>query len=277
MRLLAMTVFAAAGDGDKDATPPLHLEHLSLYVAPAQQKSRYVEPEAGQLEKSVTTLRKLVEPHTDWCKVTYDKFKSKVQSVVRCGNDAYDYFKNPRKDFYPRAGIIGLTGILGFVLARGSRIKKLMYPAGLMTVSASLYYPEQAAVIFKSTGDTVYERAVQTYAAVEKILKPASRTEEGRDSETKPRGPQWDIRRQEGKSHISKYCILCSFDLCCQDYRVYWIPRFLSLRPAMACQKGFTQNVDSCEYVDIYVENKYQMSYFNIKSCFNTDQPLLNI
>lgn len=190
MRLLAVTVFAAAGDGDKDATPPLHLEHLSLYVAPAQQKSRYVEPEAGQLEKSVTTLRELVEPHTDWCKVTYDKFKSKVQSVARCGNDAYDYFKNPRKDFYPRAGIIGLTGILGLVLARGSRIKKLMYPAGLMAVSASLYYPEQAVVIFKSTGDTVYERAVQTYAAVEKILKPASRTEENRDSETKPRGPQ---------------------------------------------------------------------------------------
>lgn len=90
------------------------------------------------------------------------------------------------KDFYPRAGVIGFTGVLGLFLARGSRIKKLIYPAGLIAVSASLYYPEQAAAVAKSTGESVYDRAVQSYAAVENILKPRGKAQEGTDSETKP-------------------------------------------------------------------------------------------
>lgn len=185
LSLLPITVSAAAGDGEKEATTALNRDELSLYTAP-QQKSRYVEPEAGQLEQSVATLRKLVEPYTTWCQSTYNQVKPKVKSVIQCGTDTYAYLKNPPKDFYPRAGVIGFTGVLGLYLARGSRIKKLIYPAGLMTVSASLYYPEQAAAIAKSTGDSVYDCAVQSYAAVEKMLKPQSKTEKGSDSETKP-------------------------------------------------------------------------------------------
>lgn len=183
--MLPITVFAAAGDGEKEPSAPLPLDELSLYGAP-RQKSRYVEPEAGQLEESVATLRKFVEPYTGWCQVTYDKIKPKVQSVVRFGNDTYNYLKNPPGDFYPRAGVIGFAGVLGLFLARGSRIKKLIYPASLMTVSASMYYPEQAAAIAKSTGDSVYDRAVQSYAAVEKMLNPQSKAERGSDSEPKP-------------------------------------------------------------------------------------------
>ncbi|XP_038573309.1 apolipoprotein O, a [Micropterus salmoides] len=184
LSLLQTTVFAA-GDGEKEAAAPFHRDELSLYTVP-QQESRYVEPEAGQLEQSVATVRKLAEPYTDWCRDTYDKVKPKVQSVVRFGNDTYAYLKNPPKDFYPRAGIIGFTGVLGLFLARGSRIKRLIYPAGLVTVSASLYYPEQAVTVAKSTGDTMYDRAVQSYAAVEKLLKPQSKAENGTGSETKP-------------------------------------------------------------------------------------------
>lgn len=183
--LFPFTVSAAAADGEKEeAAAPLHRDELSLYAAPPQQKSRYVEPEAGHLEESVATLRKTAEPYTDRCRGTYDKIKPKVQSVVRFGNDAYNYLKNPPKEFYPRAGVIGFTGVLGLFLGRGSRIKKLIYPAALMTVSASLYYPEQAAGIAKSTGDSVYDRAVQSYAALERIVKPQSKAAE--DPETKP-------------------------------------------------------------------------------------------
>ncbi len=184
LSLLPITVFAATGDGETEAPAPLHLDDLSLYTAP-QQKSRYEEPEAGQLEESVATLRKLVEPYTGWCQGTYNTIKPKVQSAVRFGNDTYTYLKDPPKDFYPRAGIIGFTGVLGLFLARGSRIKKLIYPAGLMTLSASLYYPEQAVVIAKSTGDSVYDRAVQSYAALEKLLKPETKADKGTDSESK--------------------------------------------------------------------------------------------
>uniref|UniRef100_UPI0037E99727 MICOS complex subunit MIC26-like n=1 Tax=Semicossyphus pulcher TaxID=241346 RepID=UPI0037E99727 len=181
LSFLQTTVFAAAGDGENEATTPIHRDQLSLYTAP-QPKSRYVEPEAGQLEETVATLRQFLEPYTDWCRGTYGKIKPKVQSVARFGNDTYAYLKNPPQDFYPRAGVIGFTGVLGLFLGRGSRIKKLIYPAGLMTVSASLYYPEYAVAIAKSTGDSAYERAVQSYAAVEKMLK----SEKGKDSDAKP-------------------------------------------------------------------------------------------
>ncbi|XP_042369990.1 MICOS complex subunit MIC26-like [Plectropomus leopardus] len=183
--LLPITVVAAAGDGEAETTAPLLRDELSLYSAP-QQKFRYVEPEAGQLEQSVASLRKLTEPYTDWCQGAYNKIKPKVQSAVKWGDGTYAYLKNPPKDFYPRAGVIGFTGVLGLFLGRGSRLKKLIYPAGLMTVSASLYYPERAAAIAKSTGDSVYERAVQGYAALEKMVNPQTKAGKSSDSETKP-------------------------------------------------------------------------------------------
>lgn len=185
LSLTPITVFAAGGDGDKETTAPLRLDELSLYSAP-QQKSRCVGPEAGQLEESVATLRKSIKPYTDWCQGTYSKIQPKVQRAVRFGNDTYAYFKDPPKDFYPRAGVIGFTGILGLFLARGSRIKRLIYPAGLVAISTSLYYPERAAAIAKSTGDSVYDRAVQGYAALEKMLKSGSKPEQGTGSDSKP-------------------------------------------------------------------------------------------
>ncbi|XP_041659714.1 MICOS complex subunit MIC26-like [Cheilinus undulatus] len=182
LSLLPTTVYAAAADGDKETTTLIHRDELSLYAAPPQPKSRYVEPEPGQLEETVATLRKFIEPYKDWCQGTYGKIKPKVQSVVQFGNDTYGFLKNPPQDFLPRAGVITFTGVLGLFLGRGSRIKKLIYPAGLMTVSASLYYPEQAAGIAKSAGDSAYERAVQTYAAVEKMIKSENNPEKGKDS-----------------------------------------------------------------------------------------------
>lgn len=188
LTLSSFTVFAAAGDGDKAeaASAPVtaNVDQLSLYTVP-EQKSRFVEAEAGQLEHTVAALRRFVEPCASWCQNTYDRIRPKVQGAVQFGSDTYAYLKNPPADFYPRAGVIGFTGVLGLFLARGSRIKKLVYPAGLMTVSASLYYPEQAAAIARSAGDSVYERTVQGYAAVEKLIKPQQDTKKSTDSETK--------------------------------------------------------------------------------------------
>lgn len=172
LSLLPVTVLAAAGDGQPEAAAPLLLDELSLYPAAPRQEPRHVEPEAGQLQESVATLRKSLEPYTEWCQVTFNKVKPNVERAVQLGCDTYGYLRNPPKDFYPRAGVIGFTGVLGLFLARGSRIKKLIYPAGLVTVSTSLYYPEQAASIAQSAGDSVYERAVQGFAAVENLVRP---------------------------------------------------------------------------------------------------------
>uniref|UniRef100_A0A3P8TV47 MICOS complex subunit n=1 Tax=Amphiprion percula TaxID=161767 RepID=A0A3P8TV47_AMPPE len=176
LRFLPVVVFADADEAEKETPAPasLNRDDLSLYATPPQT-SRYAEPEAGQLEESVATIRKLVEPYAAWCQDTYGRIKPTVQRVVRFGSDTYAYLKDPPKDFYPRAGVIGFTGVLGLLLARGSRVKRLVYPAGLMTVSASLYYPEKAANVAKSTGDSVYDWAVQSYAAVEKMLNPSNK------------------------------------------------------------------------------------------------------
>ncbi|XP_053186541.1 MICOS complex subunit MIC26-like [Scomber japonicus] len=187
LSLLSVTVLADTGVGEKEESAPLNRDELSLYAAPPALKVRYAEHEAGQLEQSVATIRRAVEPYTTWCQSAYAKIKPKVQGVVQLGNDSYEYLKDPPKDFYPRAGVIAFTGVLGLVLARGSRIKKLIYPTGLLTVSTSLYYPEQAAAIAKSTGDSVYDSAVRSFASVEKMVKTGGKTEaKSTDSETKP-------------------------------------------------------------------------------------------
>lgn len=166
-----LSMVPTTGDGQTEAPGPIRLDELSLYAAP-QLRSPGVEPDTGELERSVATLRRSVEPYTAWCRAAYGNIQPTVDAVARFGDDTYAYLKNPPKDFYPRAGIIGFTGVLGLFLARGSRMKKLIYPAGLVAVSASLYYPEKAVAIAKSTGDCVYDRAVRSYAAVEKVLKP---------------------------------------------------------------------------------------------------------
>lgn len=188
MSLQPVTVAAAAnGEGENASTAPLHRDQLSLYTAPEQNQGRLTEPEAGRLEESVAAIRKSVAPYTEWCRVTHDQIKPKVRSVIQAGRDTYSCLKDPPKDFYPRAGVIGFTGILGLFLARRSRIKRLVYPAALVTLSASLYYPEQAANIAKSTGDSMYERAVKGYAAVERTFKPLTKAKKGNASDGEPR------------------------------------------------------------------------------------------
>lgn len=189
MSLEPVTVVAASaeGDGKNASSSSVHRDQLSLYTVPEQNQGRFTVPKAGRLEESVATVRKSIAPYTDWCRITYDQIKPRVQSGIQAGRDTYGYVKDPPKDFFPRAGVIGFTGVLGLFLARRSRVKRLVYPAALMTLSASLYYPEQAAKIAKSTGDSVYERAVQGYAAVERIFRPPSKVIESKDSEGEPK------------------------------------------------------------------------------------------
>ncbi|CAN9502778.1 unnamed protein product [Ophioblennius macclurei] len=193
LAILPVTVIADAGDGDKGSgsgsgSSPLLLnrDELSLYAPPPPLRAP-ADRQAGHLEERVAAVREAAEPYTAWFRGTYGRIRPKVQNAVQFGSDAYAYLKNPPKDFYPRAGVIGFTGILGLFLARSSRIKRLIYPAGLMTVSASLYYPDKAAAIARSTGDSVYDGAVRGYAAVEKMVHPQSKAQKStKDPEAKP-------------------------------------------------------------------------------------------
>ncbi|XP_067262155.1 apolipoprotein O, a isoform X4 [Chanodichthys erythropterus] len=176
--LISASVLAA---DDKPRTT-LSVDELSLYTTP-QQKIQYVEPEKGSVEEGVSTLRKLAEPYTTWCQGVYGTVKPKVDSTVQFGQNSYAYLKNPPPEFYPRAGIIGFAGILGLFLGRGSRLKRLIYPTGLMAVGASMYYPQEAVTIAKKTGDSIYDLALQAYVTVEKLIKdkPASKKSQQKD------------------------------------------------------------------------------------------------
>ncbi|XP_014051611.1 apolipoprotein O, a isoform X1 [Salmo salar] len=165
--LISGTVFAATKD---NPNVTLNTDELSLYTIP-QQKFRYVEPEIGHLEQGVTTLRKLAEPYTTWCQGAIGKVMPKVESAIQLGNETFTFLQNPPAEFYPRAGVIGFAGILGLFLARGSRVKKLIYPTGLMAVGYTMYYPQRAASIAKNTGDSLYDFALQGYVNVEKVFK----------------------------------------------------------------------------------------------------------
>ncbi|XP_073696922.1 apolipoprotein O, a isoform X2 [Garra rufa] len=178
--LISSSVLAAAASADDDKpNTSLSVDELSLYSTP-QQKFHYVEPERGQVEESVAALRKQAEPYTTWCQGIYGTVKPKVDSTVQFGQNSYTYLKNPPPEFYPRAGVIGVAGILGLFFGRGSRLKKLIYPTSLMAIAASMYYPQEAVTVAKNTGDTVYDWALQAYVAVEKLIKdkPASKKEQ---------------------------------------------------------------------------------------------------
>ncbi|XP_018590227.2 apolipoprotein O, a isoform X2 [Scleropages formosus] len=183
--LMAGIVYAAS---EEKHDPILRTDELSLYTTP-QEKSRCMEPEPSQLEQGMTLLRKAAEPYTTWCQGVYGTVKPKVENSIQFGKDSYEYLKDPPSGFYARAGVIGFAGILGLFLSRGSRIKKLIYPTGLMALSASLYYPQQAATIAKSTGDTLYEWSLQGYVAVETLWKakanPKQVKEQSRNTDIK--------------------------------------------------------------------------------------------
>ncbi|XP_059405401.1 MICOS complex subunit MIC26-like isoform X1 [Carassius carassius] len=192
--VLASSASASVSADDDKPGATLSVDELSLYTT-AQQKYEHVEPERGQVEESVARLRELAEPYSSWCQQTassakqtaqgvYGTVKPKVDSTVQFGQNSYAYLKNPPPEFYPRAGVIGFAGILGLFLGRGSRLKKLIYPTGLMAVSASMYYPREAVTVAKDTGDAVYDWALQAYVAVEKLIKnkPASKKDQAEKS-----------------------------------------------------------------------------------------------
>ncbi|XP_061103384.1 apolipoprotein O, a isoform X2 [Conger conger] len=179
--LMSGTVFAAREE-KPDVT--LKSDELSLYTTP-QQKFRYVNPEAGQLEQSVALLRKTAEPYTTWCEGVYRDVKPKVECSIQFGKGCYGYLKDPPPEFYPRVGVIGFAGILGLFFARGSRIKKLIYPTGLIALATSMYYPQQAASIAKVTGDRLYDCALQGYIAMEALWEGKAATKQGEEKSLK--------------------------------------------------------------------------------------------
>ncbi|NXT43796.1 MIC26 protein, partial [Pelecanoides urinatrix] len=147
---------------------------LSLYSSPARE-TKYVENPQTQLEQGVSRLRHVMEPYTASSCID-DSSSQTLSHYIKalCSDffsEGYEFLQNPPAGFYPRLGVIGFAGIVGLFLARGSRIKKLVYPAGLMGIGASMYYPQQAVSIAKVAGTQLYDWSLQGYIAVESLWK----------------------------------------------------------------------------------------------------------
>ncbi|KAM4795681.1 MICOS complex subunit MIC26 [Rhinophrynus dorsalis] len=167
----------AASEEKTNTQGLIKLEELSLYSSPAQE-TKYVEEKHTQLEEGISWLRHAAAPYTSWCQDVYAKAKPKVETAVEHSKVTYELLKDAPPGFYPRLGLIGFAGIVGLFLARGSRVKKVIYPLGFMGLGASVYYPQQAATIVKDTGAVLYDWGLQGFVTVESLWKDGGKKKE---------------------------------------------------------------------------------------------------
>uniref|UniRef100_A0A4X1V9H1 MICOS complex subunit n=1 Tax=Sus scrofa TaxID=9823 RepID=A0A4X1V9H1_PIG len=164
LSLLTFKVYASPKK-DSPHKAAVKVNELSLYSVPEGQ-SKYVEEPRTQLEENISHLRHYCEPYTSWCQQFMELFPC-LDSIV----DSYEYLQNAPPGFFPRLGVIGFAGVVGLLLARGSKIKKLVYPPGFMGLAASLYYPQQAIVFAQVSGEKLYDWGLRGYIVVEDLWK----------------------------------------------------------------------------------------------------------
>ncbi|XP_073472614.1 MICOS complex subunit MIC26 [Aquarana catesbeiana] len=170
---LGFVAFRVHAESERKTSPKtviLKVEELSLYSSPVQE-ARFVEEKQTELEEGISWLRQSAAPYTSWCQDVYTNTKPKVETAVEHSKMTYENLRDAPPGFYPRLGLIGFAGIVGLFFARGSRIKKIIYPLGFMGIGASLYYPQQAATIAKDTGTALYDWSLQGVVTLESLWK----------------------------------------------------------------------------------------------------------
>uniref|UniRef100_G1U756 MICOS complex subunit n=1 Tax=Oryctolagus cuniculus TaxID=9986 RepID=G1U756_RABIT len=169
LSLLTFRVYAAPKK-DSPHKSSMKVDELSLYSVPEGQ-SKYVEEPKTQLEESISQLQHHCEPYISWCQEMYSQTKPKMQSLAQWGLDSYEYLQNAPPGFFPGLGVIGFAGLVGLLLARGSKIKKLVYPPGFMGLAASIYYPQQTIAFAQISGEKLYDWGLRGYIVVEDLWK----------------------------------------------------------------------------------------------------------
>ncbi|XP_061757731.1 MICOS complex subunit MIC27 isoform X1 [Nerophis ophidion] len=149
-------------------------EKLNIYT-PVTKSSLLVPDQPGLIENGVTTAREGLLPFVHAVKGACVSVKRGSINLYHAGEDVYYYLKNPPPGFLPRFGTITMAGLLGMFLAhKGSRLKRIAVPLGLISAGASVCYPSQAVVVFKVTGKKMYAAGQWSRAAVSSLLTSKS-------------------------------------------------------------------------------------------------------
>ncbi|XP_043081988.1 apolipoprotein O, b isoform X2 [Puntigrus tetrazona] len=180
--LMSATVFAASEAKENNTT--LMTDELSLYDTP-ESPLRYEQPEVGHVEQGVASLRKTVEPYFSWCQEKTQFGMEKVQACYKTVEpgvnntqsmvkDMFTFLNDPPSEFFPSVGVIGFSGILGLYLAKGSRVKRLIFSTGLMALSTSMFYPQHASSVAKTTKHYIFSWSSEGRVILEELLRGKS-------------------------------------------------------------------------------------------------------
>ncbi|XP_078067418.1 MICOS complex subunit MIC27-like isoform X2 [Mustelus asterias] len=165
---------------DKDLIKP---EQLSVYNEPSTN-SKYIIEQPGWLLQRISGVRRTVQPYAAQCKGAYNALKNSAENTIAFGKGAYVFLKDPPEGFFPRMGVITVSGLAGLILAsRGPQFKKMLYPAGLATVGMAICYPQEAISVAKFSGQKMYAVSHGSYELVRFLWKRNAAKKE-RDLET---------------------------------------------------------------------------------------------
>ncbi|XP_013931184.1 PREDICTED: MICOS complex subunit MIC26 isoform X2 [Thamnophis sirtalis] len=148
LSLFAVHIYADSAGNKSSKKNLLKVDELSLYTNPSP-KSKYVEDPESQLEGSISHLRQSLAPYAAWVQDCTGKAMPKVEKACEYVKESYEIIKAPSPGFYPRLGVIGFAGIIGLFLARGSKIKRLVYPISFVGIGIAVYYPQQTVAVAK--------------------------------------------------------------------------------------------------------------------------------
>ncbi|KAM3613250.1 uncharacterized protein V6R79_023004 [Siganus canaliculatus] len=154
-------------------------EKLNIYTPlSSSAQLQFVPEKPGVIQSGLTTVRESIQPVAQAVKGAYVSVKRGSVNLYHTGEDVYYYLKDPPPEFIPRFGTITMAGLLGmFLTRRGSQLKKLAVPLGLMSAGASVCYPAQAVSVLKVTGKKVYAAGQWSSAAVSSLLTPKPKPE----------------------------------------------------------------------------------------------------
>ncbi|XP_068603977.1 MICOS complex subunit MIC26-like isoform X2 [Brachionichthys hirsutus] len=175
MGLLSCSVRAE----EKRSRAALNIDQLPSLYSPPEAETQYVAPEAGQLEESLASLRKWAEPYADQCQhmgqtaqqklEVYRTVEPTVDWSISALSGACQFLKEPPRGLSSSVALVGFSGLLGLYLAKGGRVKRLLFPAGLVSVTASMLYPQRAAALLQVSRDSVYTWAQRGSVTMETL------------------------------------------------------------------------------------------------------------